>query len=462
MDNKIKEFTYAVRGMHCASCEILIEKKLLELPQIKSADASNPRGRVTIEYENQRPSAKELSAMFEKENYEFFETSQKKEENPPSNNLAKSFLVALVLIASFLALNKLGLSKLINVNSASSLPTFFVFGLLAGVSSCAALVGGIILSMSKQWMALYSANDSLLVKSRPHVMFNIGRLFSYFVLGGMLGLVGQKLHLSLTFSSVLVIAISVIMVFLALQMIGVKYFKQFQFALPKSLTRYIADTSNFKGRWMPTLLGALTFFLPCGFTITAQGLALLSGNFFQGGMIMFFFALGTLFPLLAIGLSSVKFSSSHHISNQFLKVAGLVVLFFAVFNINSQLNVFGFNGFSDLVSGAAQKNPVNQQNDLPPIVEGKQILKMNASSSGYSPRTLKVRVGVPVRWEITDIGTSGCTNAIISRNLFSGQINLTPGRTSIKEFTPQKVGQYRFSCWMGMVTGVIEVIDNNS
>ena len=35
------------------------------------------------------------------------------------------------------------------------------------------------------------------------------------------------------------------------------------------------------------------------------------------------------------------------------------------------------------------------------------------------------------------------------------------GKVAIKEFTPTKVGKYRFSCWMGMVTGVIEVVDEN-
>ena len=56
------------------------------------------------------------------------------------------------------------------------------------------------------------------------------------------------------------------------------------------------------------------------------------------------------------------------------------------------------------------------------------------------------------------MGTSGCTNAIISK-LWNGQISLTQGKTSVKEFTPSKVGLYKFSCWMGMVSGTIEVVD---
>ena len=95
----------------------------------------------------------------------------------------------------------------------------------------------------------------------------------------------------------------------------------------------------------------------------------------------------------------------------------------------------------------------------PPVVNGKQVIKMEAGPSGYSPDVFTVRAGAPVRWEIKDVGTSGCTNAIISQDLFSGQIALTPGQASTKEFTPKKAGKYRFSCWMGMVTGTINVVD---
>ena len=85
---------------------------------------------------------------------------------------------------------------------------------------------------------------------------------------------------------------------------------------------------------------------------------------------------------------------------------------------------------------------------------------MDASASGYSPETFTIKANLPVRWEITDRGTSGCTNAVIARSLFSGPINLVPGTTSVKEFrAPSTPGTYRFSCWMGMISGTIEVIN---
>lgn len=460
----VKERVYYIKGMHCASCEIRIEKKLLKLPSVKSAEAMAVKGQAVVEFVGSQLSLSELNKIFHSDGYIFSEKPADAAIET-GGNLSQTLIIAGMVLAALYFLNKLGLSAWANVGAQSSLPAFFFFGVLAGLSSCAALVGGLVLSMSKQWAELYQSRNTTWQKFQPHFMFNLGRLASYGILGAVLGGVGSKLQFSPSFNSLLVIVISILMFGLAMQMLGVRAFRRFQITMPKFMTRWAADESKFKGRYMPSLMGALTFFLPCGFTITAQSLALLSGSAWQGGMIMFLFALGTSPMLLAIGLSSVKFSSRPHLANKFLRVAGVLVLFFALFNVNAQLNVLGLPSFSDAFNGS-RSTPVNagsiDEKDLPPIVNGKQVVKMNASANGYSPNYFKVRVGVPVRWEITDTGTSGCTNAILSKGLFPDQISLKPGQTSIKEFTPVKAGRYKFSCWMGMINGIIEVVDGKS
>ncbi|MDP3244741.1 MAG: sulfite exporter TauE/SafE family protein [bacterium] len=458
-----REHTFFVKGMHCASCEILIEKQLLKTKGIKSVEASTGKGEVLVEYDGRRPSKEDLDRLFKDEGYVFFDQPFKQMAEA-KGGIYKSIVIVGAVVAIFAILNKLGIGSLVNITSKSSLPALFALGLLAGISSCAALVGGIVLSMSKQWLSLYQTNDSFLKKLQPHLMFNAGRLISYGLLGAVLGGVGAKLQISFGFTSVLVIVVSFLMFILGAQMLGVKALGRFQITMPKFVTRRVADESKFQGRYMPFTLGALTFFLPCGFTITAQGLALLSGSAWQGGLIMFLFALGTAPALFLIGFSSVRFFSKPHLADTFLKAAGALVIFFALFNINAQLNVLGMPSFSNVFNKTGLSAPAGlsqqiSEADLPPIVGGKQVVKMNASSYGYSPNNFKVRAGVPVRWEITDTGTSGCTNAIISRGLFDGEIGLTPGQTSIKEFTPAKAGKYKFSCWMGMISGTIEVVD---
>lgn len=450
----IKEKTYYVSGMHCSACEVLIEKNILEIENVETVDASTGSGKVVVNYiGNSFPRLEKLNQIFKEQGYTFsFKPKEEKEKWPKST----VFTLALVVIASiFLISSKFNLSGLAVVNADSSPSLFLIFGLIAGVSSCAALVGGLVLSMSKQWLDIHKGSDSFADKMKPHFLFNIGRLISYALFGGLLGLIGGQIQFSMSFAPVLVLIVSVIMAVLGLQMMGVGYFRKFQIRVPKFVSRYIADESNFKGKYMPFVLGGLTFFLPCGFTVTAQGIALISGSWVAGMTIMTFFALGTLLPLLIIGASSIALTNKFQTS--FLKLAGVLVLFFSLFNINTGLNSLGLPSFSDLKTVFVSEKSV-QSDKLVKVVNGKQVIEMSAFSYEYTPNYFKVKVGIPVRWEITDNGASGCTNAVISRNLFEGEIRLERGRTVAREFTPSKKGKYKFSCWMGMVGGVIEVI----
>jgi len=440
----LQQYTYFIKGTHCASCEVLIEKKLLEISKIKSVDVS--RDKVNILYEDKKPSISDLNKIFKKDGYVFSDQPISKKEKISREELLNSLGLAILAILIFLSLSKLGLGSLVNISSSSSLWMFLVLGLLAGCSSCAALIGGIVLSMSKQWQENYSSKKTLIGKSEPIVIFNLGRIISFAFFGFILGYLGSIIQISFFFTSALVIIVSLIMIVLALQMLGIELYR---FSLPRQVLKFISikDKDKEKGKSFPFLMGGATFFLPCGFTIAVQSLALISGNPIQSSLMLLFFALGTAPTLFLIGLSSVKF-----FSNNFLRVAGILVLFFAFYNINAQMNVFGLPSVNTAFSR------FTADSDLPPIVNGKQIIKMNALAFDYQPNYFKVRAGIPVRWEITDAGVSGCTNAVISRGLFSGEIRIISGSTSVKEFTPKNPGRYTFSCWMGHISGIIEVI----
>ncbi|MCK9186357.1 sulfite exporter TauE/SafE family protein [Candidatus Gracilibacteria bacterium] len=445
----MSEKKYYVKGMHCRSCEILIEKKLSELNNIKSANASAVNDTVNIDFDNNPIPAKRLDLMFKEEGYIFSE--EPFENSTVFEDSLIGISIFLLLAAVFLFITFV-FGDTVDVTAESPLYAFFIFGLIAGVSSCAALVGGLVLSMSKQWDELHSTNDSFLNKLKPHLMFNTGRLISYAVLGFLLGLIGLELKFSLAFTSVLVIAVSMLMIFLALQMIGVRAFKKFQMTLPRFISRYASNEQNFQGKYMPFLLGAFTFFLPCGFTLTVQSISLISGDPLRSALMLFAFALGTLPTLLAIGMMSVKFSQNKKIAKIFSVIAGVIVLFFAFYNINSQLKILGVGSIFNS-SGSSDTANVAE------IVDGKQIMKMEATSFAYSPDYFKIKKGIPVRWEINNTGARGCTNAIIAPDFFDENVPLPLNQITIKEFTPEEVGTFWFSCWMGMVSGTIEVVE---
>lgn len=433
-----KEVKYRITGTHCASCELIVERKLLELSEIKAVAAS--RDQVVIEYAGKTPDRYRLNRLFSEQGYKFFdkagETSKEKE---PVNWL----IVMLGLILAgllYLLINRLGLISLVRVDASSSLPSFFIFGLLAGFSTCAALVGGIVLSLAKNWS---QHNGSIKQKIKPHLLFNAGRIISFALLGAMLGAAGKLLSISPIISSIIIIIIAIYMIITALNMLGISYLRRLGLRAPRSITRYTASSGN---NARPLIIGALTFILPCGFTLTTEGLALLSGSYLQGAAIMLAFVLGTLIPLLVIGIGSSALYENKTWSANFSRIAGIILLIFAIFNLNAGLNILG-----------VKISLPHKTNDSATTESNIQIIKMTADSSGYSPNYFKVKAGIPVRWEIYDAGASGCTNVIISRNFFNDQIKLQRGKTSVKEFTPSKPGKYRFSCWMGMVSGTIEV-----
>ena len=155
------EQTYYVDGMHCAACEIVVEKKLIELDNVRSVDASTSSSSVLVEYEGEAPTIGRLNEAFKQEGYSFSLQPPRKEHCSISSamSFSKIVLAGLVAVVLVFFLQKAGISKLVTVDSRSTLPAFLLLGLVAGFSSCAALVGGIVLSMSKQWGELYSPDD---------------------------------------------------------------------------------------------------------------------------------------------------------------------------------------------------------------------------------------------------------------------------------------------------------------
>lgn len=465
----IKEKQYRVTGLHCASCELLIENKLLAKSNVKSVEVSQTDNSVLIEHTGLAPTIDQLNRWFKQDDYSFaqFDSDLGNKAQPAADAtrpwisvnsdgeiiwnfgrllaLAPALMVVALIMIAFTKFSGSGWASL-SVNLQSSLLAFVGFGLVAGFSTCSALVGGIVLSMSKQWAGAQRLQSQLL--------FNLGRLFSYATIGFLLGALGNVFQVSLDFSAWLTIVVSVVMVGLALQMLGIKWANRFQPRLPKILTRHLADQRNFTGMLMPTLLGAGTVFLPCGFTITAQGLALLSGDPVRGALMMTAFALGTAPILLTIGLSSLMFNSRPHHARFFSQVAGFLIIAFATINLNAAFNVLGWPNASSLLI----ENLSGAQMAKQAAGGEKQIIEMSATAFGYEPEYIKVKVDQPVEWRITDNGASGCTNVVIAKDFFDGQINLVPGQTTTQEFTPTTVGKFRFSCWMGMATGVIEVV----
>ncbi|OGG59005.1 hypothetical protein A3C86_01310 [Candidatus Kaiserbacteria bacterium RIFCSPHIGHO2_02_FULL_49_16] len=321
-----KIYTFHVHGMHCSACPLLIEETFKELPNIASARASLANHQVIVTGEfagSPEKIAEELTKLVKSHGYTISLERMKKDAG--WKDFVYALPIALVVIVGFLALQKAGLTNLIT-SSNVSYGTAFVIGLIASVSTCLAIVGGLVLSLSAS-----SAKEG--GTWRTQTLFHLGRLGGFFVLGGIIGVIGNSLHLGLTANIVLGIIVALVMLILGINLLDVFHFaKRLQLTMPKWLSKHVVRGAKHDHFLAPVLVGIGTFFLPCGFTQSMQLYALTTGSFLEGALTMTAFALGTL-PVLAL-LSFGSLNIAHKPwKGIFFKTAGIIVIALALFNL---------------------------------------------------------------------------------------------------------------------------------
>lgn len=91
------------------------------------------------------------------------------------------------------------------------------------------------------------------------------------------------------------------------------------------------------------------------------------------------------------------------------------------------------------------------------LVGGTQRLRVTVRD-GYSPDTLVVKRGRPVRIEFDRQETGSCSDTVVFGD-FGISRPLPAFKTTPLEFTPKKAGTYEFTCGMNMLRGRLVVED---
>ena len=445
-----------IKGMHCKSCELLIEENIGQIKGVDKAELDYHTGEAKIYYQGEEPSLERITEAVAQAGYSLGkDEDQHKFFSRDKNNYKDLGIAVIGLLGLYFLLKGLGLGSLSVGATTDNLTASVVLlvGLTAGFSTCMALVGGLILGVASGY-AKKHPEATTSQKIRPQLFFNLGRILSYALLGGLLGLLGSVFKLSSFTLGSITIIVGMIMLAMGLQLIGIfPWADNFKLALPKKLSKLLGLNKHEEySHTNSMVLGALTFFVPCGFTQAMQVYAVATGSFVGGALVMGLFAIGTLPGLLGVGgLTAVV---KGVMARRFFKLAGLAVIVFAVFNINNGLNLVGWG---HLVYGKTNKEAftgtkaVNQ--------DGVQVIEMKQTAKGYQPNSFTIKRGVPVKWVITSEAPYSCASSLIlpkyniSKNLLAGE--------NIIEFTPKEVGQINFSCSMGMYTGVFNVVDSD-
>lgn len=324
-------YTFHVSGTHCASCKIFIEDSLNEQDIVRSARVDLKKEIVEVETdteENAEELARILTSTIQSNGYTLsVEKSTKiKEED---DVIWKALPIGLGFLVLFFLLQKSGILNL-GLGGQTTPTASFIIGLIASVSSCLAIVGGLVLSLSAK------VSQDNISDTKTFTLFHTGRIVSFALLGGVLGAVGGAIGINFTFTALLGILASVVMLLLGLNLVGV--FAKNRVSLPSNLFNFFRRIEH--KTLTPLILGFATFFLPCGFTQSMQVSALSSGSFVSGMLIMFAFALGTLPMLLLLSFGSASFAHSKY-APLFFKSAGVVVIGLGLFALLAGLAGLG-------------------------------------------------------------------------------------------------------------------------
>lgn len=327
----MKKITLHVSGTHCASCKILIEDVLNEQNGIVNPRVDLKRETLTFDTNLEKDITELASMLSEKIVHHGYSFSVEKNKNEEKKDevIWKALPIGLVFLILFFLLQKSGILNL-GIGGTTTPATSFIIGLIASVSSCLAIVGGLVLSLSAK------ISEDNVSDTKTFVLFHTGRIVSFAILGGVLGLLGKAIGINFTFTAILGIIASVIMLMLGLNLVGV--FKKNKITLPSGIFNFFRKIEH--KTLTPLIVGFATFFLPCGFTQSMQVASLSSGSFISGMLIMFAFALGTLPMLALLSFGSASFAHGKH-APLFFKSAGVVVVGLGLFALLSGLAGIG-------------------------------------------------------------------------------------------------------------------------
>ena len=450
--------TVPVAGMTCRTCEVRIQRFVGRLPNVQHVKASAVHGRVEIESSAPLPAAAVEKAI-RAAGYEIGRTPWLASD--PDVWLTAVAGVALVAVLAVLA-QVTGLADLASGAgdlSQGGLVVALLLGLAAGVSTCMALVGGLVLALSAPFQARRAAmgipDGGAMAQMRPALVFMAGRIAGYAVLGVALGAVGASVTMPPQVTAVLMIAVAVVMTILGTRLTGLSpRIATWSPTLPMGLGRQLGLGDGGAGAYSDTRaasLGAASFFLPCGFTQAVQIYALSTGSPLFAGAIMAVFAIGTAPGLLALAGLPVVVPSG--MRPTLLRLVGIVVLGFAFVNAGAGIRLSGVTFPSlGVETVAAAPLPVS---GVP--ADGTQALTTFQDGAGYSPANVSIYAGIPTRWTIESSTASTCAAFLVVPKL-GIQVRLHEGANTI-DLPAMPPGTLAYSCSMGMYGGRITVVE---
>jgi sulfite exporter TauE/SafE/copper chaperone CopZ len=455
---KIDSKIIPIKGMHCKSCTIIVAEELNKIPGVKHTCVSLKTNSATISF-NDEPTELQIDQAIDRAGY-IVGNDEKPMFSKDKSTYGQFFLSLAWIAIIFLVLKVLGFSG-INFSGLGDNKGLMalVVGITAGFSTCMALVGGLILGLSARYAEKHQS-ATVSQRFKPHLFFNLGRIVTFFILGGVVGLFGSFFRLNSSITGLLTIGIGFVMLILGAQLTEIfPRLSNKGLTLPAGLAKFIGINQKKDKEYShknAIVLGGLTFFLPCGFTQAMQLVAIGSGSFVTGSIVMGLFAIGTAPGLLGVGgLTSVV---KGKFAKVFFRFAGALVVLLSIYNISNGLNLTGYKFSLDSgQSSGSVSAPIDKN-----VIILKTIFTPSQGTQDISPNTFNVEVGKSYMLSIEAKGDGqGCMSTIMIPGVYDTPMLITKGMLTLP-FKIDKAGSYNITCAMGIVRGSIIATDGST
>ena len=443
--------TFPVVGMTCRSCEVRIDKFVSRLPHVERVSASAVRGQVTVEC-SEPVSAASIEKAINMAGYEVGRTAWVVRDPVVWSTVGAGIVILLGLVIAAQISGIGDLATAAGDLSKGGVLVALMLGLAAGVSTCMALVGGLVLGLSAAHQSGRPEGTGRAAQMRPALVLVGGRIAGYAVFGALLGALGASISMPPELTAALMIGVAVVMLLLGTRLTGISpRLAGWSPTLPMGLGRRLGlagdgGTSAYSDTRAATL-GALTFFLPCGFTQAVQIFALSTGSPLYAAVLLGTFAIGTAPGLL--GLAGLPLVVPSRAKPTLLRLVGVLVIGFALLNGSAGLRLSGF----------ALPSVVGTANAADPGIlgaDGVERITTYQNADGYSPSNVTVYAGYPVEWTVISSNTSTCAASIFAPGV-GIRTRLEKGPNLLK-LPPLPAGVLRYTCAMGMYAAQITVV----
>lgn len=426
-----------IGGMTCPHCQARVQQALLGVPGVARAQVSYDRGTADVTLDPEKATLAALRAAIEGAGYRLLDA-------PERTSLLRAAGYLLLMAALFMLLQATGLLNRLApgqlAQSGMGYGMLFLVGLMTSVH-CVAMCGGISLSQSLpggQAQAKSSARQAL----TPALLYNAGRVISYTLTGlifGTLGMLfGAGLHTSLSVlaQAALKVVAGLLMLAMGLNLLGLfPALRRLRLRLPR-LPKRLRPRG-------PLTVGLLNGLMPCG---PLQAMQLAAAVQRKPG---------------ARSAVHAGLQPGHGTADAGAGVAGIAAgSALPACRHGVRRGAGGRDGAVHALPGrgagrhaaAAAQPGVQAQAEA-----GVQVVRSTLLPNSYP--SITVQAGVPVRWEIDAPSGSinGCNNRLIIPAL-GMEYTFHTGKNVIT-FTPEQSGTLPYTCWMGMIRGVITVED---